>query len=700
MSMVAAPNKSAYVSRLPRAELNSDTEVIRRVKYQYSNAWTANQWEFAQIIDTWKFFFGAIGEQWEEEAKRYKTERQMRIAQYNIIRNKVRTFTGMLAADEYDGHYDPLWGGRNTGIEAIEAAYDCDKELMNFDDSYWQILLDGVVHCGTLELIKSYKKDYRGNLTFIRCLPGRWMTDPYWKTNDIYDCMLAWKQGHMTLKDLQRLQDKLPESDKFDQYLKKMKQVGMQFSEPSIDEYDQPFPTFQDAWHVIEQHEVEEIKRKRIVARNMDGKWIPFPITNDNEALEMFAIENGITDWQNGAKVVPYYDRVCKLTRICPELWPNKVLVEGKPEIQVKGLPIVQFTCDKDIAGRNMGIVNDLMDPQRDINYAKSKRQEFMASALGGAPMYDKRMMPDEGDQEEFEKNHNDPTRAWGLNGDPRQFMTRISDKQPSSELVRESAEPFDIADRISGVSAAMSSQTQGSGEPARLFEMKLKVNKVGTLPVDKRVKMVRMWMYQSYFFQAQISYAEDEREFTSKDGTVCSVINKTLPDGSMLNNIQEVALCSVTITESPGNLTRQLRDRAELASMLESIPQGYEETIAIMIGEAFKTMNLSEDKKEAIERSVAIEQAKARLKSFTEITGALSQTEQFKAQGLQAKMMAMQLEQQLQQLLGPQQPQQPQEPQGGSVPPLITPGPRRGSAPQNPQAIAPPEATGPTQLI
>jgi hypothetical protein len=677
-----------YVGTLPRAELNSDTELIRKVRYEYSNGWTAHQWEFAQIIDTWKFYFGAIGEQWDDEARRYKTERQMRIAQYNIIRNKVRTFTGMLAADEYDGHYDPLWGGRNSGIEAIEFAYDCDKELMGYDNTYWQLLLDGVIHVGTLELLMSFRKDYRGNLDFIRCLPGRWITDPYWKTNDIYDCMSAWKQGHMTAEDLKRLQDKLPDSDRFERELKKAKKIGMRWSEPRIEEYDEPFPTFQDAWHVIEQHEVHEIRKKRLIARTPDEKWIPFPITEDNETLEKFATDNGITDWQNGAKLVPYYDRVCTLTRICHDLWPNKVLAHGKPEIQVKGLPITQFTCDRDIAGRNMGIVNDLMDPQRDINYAKSKRQELLASAQGGAPLYDKTMMPDEGDQEDFEKNHNDVTRAWGLTGDPRKFMTRMVDKPPAGDLVRESQEPFDIVDRISGVSAAMSSKTQGASEPMGLYEMKLKVNKVGTLPIDKRVRMVRVWMYQSYFFQTQISYAGDEREFTSRDGKKRAKLNERLPNGAIRNKVDEIPLSSVTITESAGNLTRQLRDRAEIASMLEAVPKEYREAIAIMIGEAFKTMNLSEDKKEAIDQAIALEQAKARIASFAEITAALSSKEQAKTAGLQAKIMGMQLEKQLQQILAPSMAPQQQQ-----VPEMITQGPspvRRAVTPGSPAGLQP----------
>jgi len=654
MAMISAKVEAPFVSRLPRAELNSDTELIRKVRYQWDNAWHANEWEFAQVLDTWKMYFGAIGEQWDEEARRYKIERHMRVAQYNIIRTKMHTFTGMIAADEYDGKYDPIYGTRNSGIQALEFAYETEKELMGYADQYWQIILDGAVHVGTMEITKSYKKDYRGNIAFIRCLPARWITDPYWKTNDIYDCMLGWKQGHMTLQSLKDMAQTLPHSARFDSAYKKSLLQGVNWSEPQIDEYDSPHPTFLDSYHVIEQHEVIEIKKKRLIARNPEGDWVPFPVTESNEELEHFAMQNGITDFQDGAKVVPYHDRVSTLIRICPELWPNTVLAKGKPEIQVKGLPICQFTCDKDIAGRNMGKVNDLIDPQKDFNNAKSKRQEFLAAAQGGAVIYNRNRMPDEADQENFEKNHNDTLQSFGLDGSPKDFMARVSDKQPSPDLVRETPETFDIIDRISGVSAAMSSQTQSANEPARLFEMKLKINKIGTLPIDKRVKMMRIWMYQSYFFQAQISHAGPERQFTSRDGNQKAVLNQRLPDGTIRNKVDEIPLSSVTLSESPGNLTRQLRDKAEIAAMLEAVPKEYREAIAIMVGEAFKTMNLSEDKKEAIEQAIAIERAKARIQSMQEIAGAVAGTENANVATLQAKMTGMQLEQQLKQILGP----------------------------------------------
>jgi hypothetical protein len=681
-----------YISRISKGEKSSDYELIRKIRSRYNNAWNAKTWEFEQMIECWKFYFGAIGEMWDEDAIRYKIERHMRVAQYNIIRDKVRTMTGMLGADEYTGRYDPITGGRNSGIESMEFAYDCNRELMDYDDQYWQVILDGLVHVGTLGVSISYAKDPRGVINFPREMPGRWFTDPGWVSNSIYDCMIAWKQGHMTARQILDLDPDAPMEPQLRDALTKEEEIPRNYDEPSLDTYDTAFPHVQGTYHVIEEHWIEVVKTKRLIGRTEDGEWIPFPIVNDNEALEQFAMANGIAspdrpeDWQDNVDVVPYEDHIAHLDRICPELSPYKLRANGKASIQVKSVPIVQFSYDKDMSGRNLGMVNDAIDPQKDLNYAKSKRQELLASAQGGAGVYNKNVMPDEGDQQDFESNHNDTTRMFGVQGDPTNFVKRIQDGAYAPELIKETEEPFNIVDRILGVSAAMSSRTQGANEPASLFAMKLKVNKIGTLPLDKRLKMLRNWQYQSFFFQAQIEYAGPEREFSSKSGKKTMKINERLPDGTIRNKIDEIPLCSVTIDESEGSLSRQLRDRTEIAAMLQAIPKEYREPIAIMIDEAFKTMDLSEDKKEMVSEAMQIEILKARLASITEISKIITEGKGAKTQGIQADMASIQLEAQLKQMMAGLMPQQPQAPTPQMVsrvrPGMVRPGSMQPMAP------------------
>lgn len=638
--MIATATKlqAPMINRLPRKMIkSSDYELITKIMQEYSAAWEANKWEQEMLIKCWRIYLGAPGEQWEEAELKVKDEREERVAQYNIIKNKVGTFVGMLIADEYDFKFDPITGVRTTGIEALEAAYYCDKELCNYDYHYGMVIEDGCVHRGILEVKVTKNYDPRGNICFERAIPGRWVTDPYWKSDDDRDCETAWKQGHLTVDKIIDIYKNLPDSPRLETELKILEKQGMDWTEANIGEYGYPVPKFKNAFHIVESHWVETINKKRLIARNDVGMWIPFPVTEDNEELEMFAMKSGITDWKEGnAHVTPYKDKIHYSATICPELIPYKFLEYGKPEVQIKGLPIIQFTTKRDISGRNFGKVVDLIDVQKDLNYAQSKIWEILGNQMGGGLLYDKRRLPDDSKQEEFEKSHNDPTRAWGLDGPVEGFTGRLVNGQANNELMRKTSEPFEYADRISGVSAAMSSQTENSGEPASLFAMKLKVNKIGQLTVDRRVKTLRERMAEAYFYQAQITYSGEERIFTSKDGKKACCLNEQLPNGTIRNKVDEMPRCSVSITESPNNLSKQLRDRAELAEILKSMPQQYAEAFAIGYGELFQTTSISEDKKSQINEALVLEQVKARLASIAQISQAEAVTKQSNLQAIQ----------------------------------------------------------------
>lgn len=647
------------VSSLPRAMIkSSDYEFMRKMRSEYANAWEANRFEQNSIITAWRYYFGAEHEQWDDEVRDAKAKNNERIAQYNMIKHNVDTFAGMLIADEYTGQFNPIDGVKTTGIEALELAYESDKENCNYDYHYGLVVQDGVIHVGIMEVKVVNDYDPMGNICFRHAIPMRWITDPYWKSDDDRDCMKAWKQGHMTIKQLENAFGRLPSSPKYETEKQRIHDQGMCFTDPTIDEYNYPFPMFKNAFHVVEYHWVEELHKKRIVARNVFGEWVPFPVTDDNERLQQFADENMVTNFQEGESViVPYKDKIHYSATMCQELWPYKLLEHGKPEVQIQGLPIIQFTCKRDIAGRNMGKVQDLIDPQKDINYSQSKIWELLANQLGGGLIYNKKLLPDESDQEEYKKHHNDPTKSWGIDGPPNEFSAHLRDANISPELIRKTGEPFEYAQRISGVSAAMQSETQGSSEPASLYAMKLKVNKIGTLTIDKRVRHFNERLYEAYYRQAQITYAGNERKFSSKDGKKEAILNERLGNGMIKNKVEDLPRISVTITESPNNLTKQMRDRAELAAVLESIPPEYREAISIAYTALFETTSISEEKKASITEALMLEQIKARIASIAEITNS-------EATAKQGQLMSIQIGAQIDKIvgmLGQMQPQ-PQE--------------------------------------
>ncbi len=670
-----------YVSKLPRQQVkSSDCELIVKIKAEYQNAWEANRWEMYQIMNAWRMYFGAPGEQWDDKTRAYKEENEQRVAQYNMIKQKINTFTGMLIADEYDFAFNPINGIRTTGIEALENAYHSDKEICDFDYQYGLAIEDGVIHVGILEVQVTTEFDPLGNICFRRAVPMRWVIDPYWKTDNDRDCMKAWKQGHMTLQQLKNAFKNLPYSAKLEADKQRENKVGMNYTRPSLAEYNHPFPVFENAYHVIEAHWVEELHKKRIIAKDAYDEWVPFPVTEDNEELEMFARQHGVENFQEGeAKVVPYKDKIHYSATICTELFPYNLLDNGKPEVQIKGLPIIQFTTKRDIAGRNIGKVQELIDPQKDLNYAQSKTWELLANQLGGGLVYSKEAITNESVQEDFEKNHNDPSRVWPIEGNAKDFSTHLREANVNPELARQGANAFDLADRIGGVSAAMSSQTQGAAEPASLYAMKIKVNQVGTLTIAKRVKRFRGRMSNAYYDQSQITYAGTERKFTSKDGKKISILNEDLGGGNTKNKVEDMPRVSISITEAENNLNKQMRDRADLAEILESMPPEYREAIAITYGELFNTTTISEDKKMAINEALMLEQIKARIASIAEITNS-------EATVKQGQLMTLQIDAQLKKVMGMLGQMQPE---AGELEEMVSRGPQ-GDPEENTTSVNP----------
>lgn len=639
-----APNIMKMPYRLVKS---SDHEKVRWVRHEFDKMWEAQKREFDEIFLCWRFFFSAAGETWDEEAIKYKTGIGLRVGQYNLIAPKVNILHGAIMMDTYDHVYDPVNRKKTQAVEDLETAYYTDKEVCDYYGNYSQAIRDGLIHLGVLEPVVSDRFSAEGNIWFRRAIPGRWVFDPYYKADDDYYCMKGAKHGHYTADMLERDFPNLPASEKLEEEKKRLKKLGMDWTVGKIDEYNTNTPLFDHAAQVIEFHWLEEVKTQRILAFNNMGEPVVFPVTEDRDELQKFAMENGVVDWSD-ARSMPYRDRVDHQITICDKWFPDKLLEDGKPEVQIGRLPALQFTAERDISGRNKGIVRDLIDPQQDVNYAKSKVQEFLASALGGGMVYNKQMLPDDADQQDFEKNHNDPTRSWGLEGDPNNFMAKLRDANINPALMNQIGEAVEFMDRISRVTAAMQAETEGSNEPASLYAMKLRQSKSGNKGVDDRVKGLRRQMAEAYLYQAPISYSGVPRTFTTRDGRKSATFNEEVYEKGRLvvrNNIEHIPRCSVTIREAPGNMSRQIRIKAESEALLESLPETYREHIAIIVGELTNAASVSEDVRAEFEVASQIEKIKARVANLVEL-------ETMKTNGMQAKSMGMQAKQQIEQLV------------------------------------------------
>jgi hypothetical protein len=137
-------------------------------------------------------------------------------------------------------------------------------------------------------------------------------------------------------------------------------------------------------------------------------------------------------------------------------------------------------------------------------------------------------------------------------------------------------------------------------------------------------------------------------------------------------NNIEDIPRVSITISENESNLTKQLRDRAEVSAVLENMPPEYREPMAIAYGAIFKTTSIDEDTKERLKEAFSLEEIKARLASIAEINNSDAMSKQGELTSLQVgaqikKVQEMinktqQPPEELQEMVSDKQPQQQTE--------------------------------------
>ncbi|MFW6145401.1 MAG: hypothetical protein ACOC4Y_01240 [bacterium] len=641
------------ISKLNRKILGTGYERLKSYEREFRSAWEANQRNWEQMWVAKKMMFAAPGEQWDQEVYNKKSAMGLRCAQYNIIGPKVHTATGAILADQYDFKYLPIDLNNNSCTKAIEDSYYDDKNICGFEAVYQQVIQDGVIHAGDMEIVVDNKYDPRGNIRFRRVMPGRLVWDPYWINDDTGESAnIAFKWGVFDLPTIFRMNGDLPNTPEVSAAIQRIQQSGMSWEkwksqQKTIPEVHQP-----DLYMVIERFWMEDVKTERLFGLTQDGKWLPFPITKDESQLDMFAYKHGITDWTDGVKKMPYTDRICHMAVLCPELVGTNIIKEGKPEVQVQSLPFIHFTIERDMEGNDKGLVQDQIDAQKDFNYTRSKRSEYLASGLGGANIVDASMMPSDQDRKDFSKNHNDPTRTFWVEGQPKAFLQKMYSSQPPADLLNFNNDSITIDDKISRVPAAMSAEQKGANEPSSLYAMKLKVSRLGQWTMDQRVKNVRKRMAEMYYKQAQISYAGPTRVFKGPNGKRRALNEKVERDGKAMirNNVKYAPRVTVEVSESPQNLTRQERERTELAAVIESIPQQYKETLTQLFGQIIGTTNIGIEHKAELQSTLQMEKVKARLNSILEIKSMVMQIKQSEVVTLQTQQQLDQLIQQLEQ--------------------------------------------------
>jgi hypothetical protein len=584
-----------------------EAEICQRIYSEFNDALQSQQRNINRSFRNWQIYSGVDEGQAEADLLLELRNEDRHYEQFNIATPKVETLTGALASEKFDLDLKPIEGKKNSLTEACKASWYADKGLCHYDKSVTDCIKAGLVIAGDIKMKMSNRYDSKKNICFDLVPNGFLLRDPYWLTDDDRDCEKAWEVFHLSAPQIAR---KYPSarSALLEEALKLYQRFGGKYDEYDPDFYEQMQMGFKGhLYRVIEYHYIEHVHTERLIGQILDSKrWIPFPVTKDHDILEAYMIKNNI-DPMSIPPPHAYDDKIHKLMTIAPEIVQNKLL-DGKARVssvQPQRLPYYHFTVDRTF-GVDKGIIDDIYDLQRALNRREMKLSDIIDSADGGGGVYSEDVWDTPEKKAELKRNKSNPRYSVFADGDEiarGKLVEHLTSNQYNPAIIDQIARFWDVIDRISRVPAAMAAMSESANESGVLYDRKLEVARMGILTLVERVKELRKNLFEGYYTQWQVadSYNQMEREFTSLDGKVSTVLNERVldhVDGRVYvqNRPSMIPRSAVIITESRSNPTRLLQRRALYSELFDRAVQTNPEAASTLFEELMKTMDLDEE--------------------------------------------------------------------------------------------------------
>jgi hypothetical protein len=641
---------------------SSEYEEVFKILSEFDYAFRADEKNRKRSYWNWRNYFAVDGTQWPDLTKMKLNDQNRHASQYNIIGPKVDALTGSLFQEKFDLDWLPMEGVRNTLTEAVQTSYYTDKEIESYEPNYEGVIRDAMIYLGVLKVQMSNRHNPLHNIAMRRVEPGYIVFDPYWISDDDYDCSKCWEIFHLSAEQIANKYN--ISNAMIDQEIKEDRSMGVQYEEFTRDPNELLLLGRKGHLHrVIEQHEMQEIETTRLIGQRMDSeRWVPFPITNEKKKLEKYMLEYHIDP--NTIRESPYTDRIHKIKTIAPEIVEEKMLEKGVSTVQIKRLPYIQLTANRAF-GQNKGIVDDLIDIQQTINKRESKLTDLISTATGGGKLVNKALFDSPAKRQRFRERANDPSYIEFVEGDEltkERSVHYLNANQYPSQIINQLMRMWDIVDRVSKVPAALEAISENANESGVLFERKLQVARINTITLVNRVRDFRKKSAEAYYEQWQVAYNGPERTFITPDGKRKAHLNRRVyneKDGKIYiqNRPDQIPRCHVIATESRSSPNRMVRDRAVYSELYNLASQTNPEYSSVFFELLLDTMDLAEEHKQRIREISALQQVRDRQRMTTEMANLSSQTKQAGFAGLQAEMG-------MQQIMAQMQPQQQQLPQ------------------------------------
>ncbi|MAE81227.1 MAG: hypothetical protein CMB80_00720 [Flammeovirgaceae bacterium] len=260
------------------------------------------------------------------------------------------------------------------------------------------------------------------------------------------------------------------------------------------------------------------------------------------------------------------------ITTIIP-YFNNAILIDEdspSPIATFDVFPVLSYNYNVQL-NEQTSLVDLLIDIQDDVNKAKSQVRDYVTQILSGGVFIDKR---EKETIKQLKKFGNQPNQVYELNN-PAIPPQKMPPGAIPPDIMLNSENSFNYAQRVSLISEAMKGETARSGESGVLFQQKVERAAAAINPYFKNLSRLRKSLTEDFVDHFPFVYAEEDRVIETKgSGGIYeeTILNMTMA-GKVLNNVQNPSIY-VELDEGEENITTKEENFNKMLALVNVIGQ------------------------------------------------------------------------------------------------------------------------------
>ncbi len=567
------------------------SETVYAIYCRYLNYKAYYESQMARSVDNWNMYLPIDTEhgygQYPKDVIAALIAQKRAPLTFNLAKPTADLIASGLIQAPFDPTFLPVEYPITKLTKAIEKAMYSDKEICDWGQAYFELVRAGCVMQG--DILMSVINDFNrlGNISLKNVLTNSVMYAPGWKTNRMRDCPRCFHEQYLMPEDAL-------------EYYGHIEAVarGVAAFKGTIEEYGErtgavPYQDSDGHWgsalQFIHEYHVETKKIKKVFIVTQHGDMeIPQNLVGTPGAVMDFLDQAFGMDKWNSENIFEdeFKDRRCIKTTICPSLMGVDTIESLEPEVQIGAIPFWTWSCDR-INGEPHGVIDQIKDAQRTINYWNSLIQYKIQTEGGGGGKYiDRSKFLNEEEATKAEQSYNDPTMIFAVKPG-----TLDQGQKPLSPINAGSGVPVEVyqhLDRlinqiwplISKTTPASRGMLEGQNQSGYLYNLQKIQSDQMVYTIHYSLRQFWNQVYEGYLLQAARQYSNEgiPRTFYFKGGKEKIVLNEKVefPDGSIgirndMSQLKDIRH-KIIISDQQQSPTKNLQDLNVMNEYLKTI--------------------------------------------------------------------------------------------------------------------------------